>query len=188
MLLFALLTWCAYLLTERKWREAQLLLIPAFFWHVSNVLFLTDKASGNYEYYIVVFGTVILFLPHKEFFAKLAFVSLYVLSTIVKIHPAWIEGGYFNSLQLGLPLLPYWFIPIASNVVILMEMAGAWFLLSKNKYLQRGALFFFIFFHLYSGILVEYRYPATVVPMLLVLFGPWYKYSNIPLTKKAMQN
>jgi hypothetical protein len=186
MILFALLAWIIYLLTEKRWYEAQLLLIIPYIWHILMVLFLTESVAGNYEYYIIVFGTILLLLPHKEFFAKLALVLLYVLSTVAKIHPAWIVGGYFTNLQLGLPLFPEWSIPLFTNSVICMEMIGAWYLLSGNKYLQRCALFFFILFHLYSGILVEYRYPATALPMILVLFGPWYSKTPVPFTHKSL--
>ncbi len=186
MLLFGALLWVGYLLSEKKWREAQLVLIPFFIWHSLNVLFLTDTFSANYEYYVVGFGIIILFFPHKEFFLKLFVVMLYFLSTVSKIHPAWIEGGYFNNLSTGLPFFPDWSIPLWSNLIIFAEMVGAWFLLSGNKVWQRLALVFFVTFHLYSGILVEYRYPSTVLPMLLIIFGPWYRWSAIPLDRKSI--
>ncbi len=186
MVLFGLLVWVVYLLSEKKWHEAQLLLIVPYVWHGANVFVFTGHASGNYEYYIICFATVILFFPHKEFFAKLTLVTLYMLSTVAKIHSAWIAGSYFTNLQLGMPFVPEWSIPVWTNVVICMEMIGAWYLLSKHVLLQRVALSFFVFFHLYSGILVEYRYPATVLPMILVLFGPWYLWSQIPLDKKSI--
>jgi hypothetical protein len=52
-----------------------------------------------------------------------------------------------------------------------MQIVGAWFLFSKNKYLYNTALYYFIFFHLYSTILVGYRYPLTALLTLVVLFG-----------------
>jgi hypothetical protein len=65
-------------------------------------------------------------------------------------------------------------------------MVGAWFLMSSNKLPQRLAIIFFTAFHLYSGILVEYRYPATVLPTLLILFGPWYQHTKVPLDRKSL--
>ena len=88
MLFFGVLLWAVYLLSEQKWKEVQLILIPFFFWHFANVFFITDYVSGNYEYYLVGYGVILLFLPHKEFFLKLFIVMLYVLSTVSKIHPA----------------------------------------------------------------------------------------------------
>lgn len=184
--LFALLAWTIYLLTERQWKEASMVLLVPYLWHAANVFILSDFTKGNYEYYLFIFTSIILFLPHKEFFAKLLLVMFYVLSTFAKVHPAWIAGSYFTNLQLGLPIFPEWSIPFWTNFVMLMEMVAAWFLLSKHRMVQRTVLLFFIFFHLYSGVLVEYRYPATVLPMLLVLFGPWYRWTPIPLTRRSM--
>jgi len=186
MLFFGALLWVVYLFSEKRWREAQLVLIPFFLWHFVNVFFLTDTFSANYEYYVVGFGLILLFFPHKEFFVKLLIVMFYFLSTVSKIHPAWIEGGYFNNLSTGLPLFPDWSIPLWTNLIILAEMVGAWFLLSGNRFYQRAALVFYVTFHLYSGILVEYRYPSTVLPMLLIMFGPWYRYQKVPLDRKSI--
>lgn len=184
--LFGVLLWATYLLTERKWREAQLVLILPFLWHFVNVFFLTALQAGNYEFYIAVYGIILLFLPHKEFFLKLSLVLFYSLSVVAKIHPSWITGSYFTALYQGLPVFPQWSIPFFSNAVMVLELVGAWFLMSKNQLLQRSALALFTFFHLYSGILVEYRYPTVVLPMILICFGPWYKPSTVPLDKKSI--
>ena len=111
---------------------------------------------------------------------------LYVLSTSAKVHEAWILGSYFTALKTGLPLFPKWSVPMWTNSVIFMEMIGAWFLMSKKGFLQKTILSIFVFFHLYSGILVEYRYPATILPTLLILFGPLYRYSPPPMGKKSV--
>ena len=186
MLLFGGLLWAVYLLAEKRWREAQLVLMPYFLWHAFHVLFYSEHYSANYEFYLVGYGIILLFLPHKEFFLKLFLVLLYSLSVAAKIHPAWIQGSYFTNLQLGLPIFPEFSIPFFANLVMLMELVGAWFLFSKNPLLQRSALVFFIAFHLYSGILVQYRYPATVLPMLLIVFGPWFRSQKVPLDRKSI--
>lgn len=186
MCLFTLLLWVVYLLSQKEWRRAQIALLFPFAWHFLNVFVFTTLYAGNYEYYVFIFGVILLFLPHKEFFLKLSLVVFYMLSSFAKIHPAWIEGGYFTALKLGLPVFPDWSIPFWTNLVMGMEMVGAWFLFSKNQLLQRGVLLFFITFHLYSGIFVEYRYPATVLPFLLITFGPWYRHTPVPLDKRSM--
>lgn len=186
MAFFAIFAWCGYLFAQRAWLLIQVSLIPAFIWHALNILIITDNRGGNYEYYLMAFGLVLLFFPHKEFFLKLTLVFFYVLSTISKIHPSWIEGGYFTGLRTGLPFFPDWSIPLATNLVILMEMVGSWFLLSRNMILQRISFTFFTIFHLYSGILVMYRYPANVLPFLLILFGPWYRHTHVPLNRKSI--
>lgn len=186
MLLFGSLLLAVYFLAERKFRFVQYALAPSFLWHASVIFLLSKSLAGNYEYYVFVFGFILLLLQHKEFFLKLCIVLMYALSTVAKLHPAWIAGGYFVPLNLGLPLFPDWSIPLMTNLVILAEMVGAWFLLSSRPGLQRAALVFFVLFHLYSGILVSYRYPATILPMLLILFGPWYRFTKVPLDRRAI--
>jgi len=186
MAFFALLAWSVYLLSRKAWNAVQISLIPLFAWHTSIVFLAADNRSANYEYYLFAFGLILLFFPHKEFFLKFIIAFFYFLSTASKIHPSWIEGGYFTALRTGLPIFPDAYTPLFTNVVLIMEMVGAWFLLSRNMFLQRSALVFFAIFHLYSGILVMYRYPSTVLPFVLILFGPWYRYSFVPLDRKSI--
>lgn len=186
MALFGALALAVYRIAERQWELAHATLIPAFLWHGFVTFILTEQMIGNYDYYLFIYGIIILFLPHKEFFLKLALVLFYVLSTVSKMHESWVLGTYFSSLSTGLPLFPDWSIPIWTNFVIFMEMVGAWFLLSKKPLLQRTVFAFFVAFHLYSGILVGYRYPATVMPMLVILFGPMYRHTPVPFTRRAL--
>ncbi len=186
MVLFGVLIVAIYRMSERQWTLAHLTLMPIFIWHAFVIFFLSELMSGNYDYYLFIYALIILFLPHKEFFLKLALVMFYVLSTVAKLHETWVLGTYFSSLKTGLPLFPDWSIPAWTNLVIFMEMIGSWFLLSKNKVLQRGSFLFFAAFHLYSGILVQYRYPATVLPMLVILFGPWYRHTPAPFDRKSI--
>jgi hypothetical protein len=186
MVLFGTLILSSYFVFRKEWVFAHVALIPSYLWHMWVVFFISFTLGGNYDYYLFVFATVLLFLPHKEFFLKLSFVTLYFLSTIAKIHGTWILGTYFSALKTGLPLLPDALMPLWTNLVICMEMVGAWFLLSGNRVRQRIALTFFVVFHLYSGILVEYRYPATVLPTLIILFGPLYRVTRIPFDRRAI--
>ncbi len=186
MVFFALLLLAVYLMYRKDWVLAHLAIVPAFVWHTLGVFVLTDQFSGNYEYYLFVLAFVLLFLPHKEFFLKLTLVIFYFLSTAAKIHPSWTLGTYFSALKTGLPLFPDWSIPVWTNLVMAMEMIGSWFLLSSRPLLQRFAIAFFAIFHLYSGILVEYRYPATVLPTLLILFGPMYRYTPPPFDRRSV--
>ena len=186
MVFFGMLVAVVYYIAERRWTAAHMALVPAFLWHATVTFVLTELMIGNYDYYLFTFGLILLFLPHKEFFLKLSLVFFYFLSTIAKMHEAWVIGTYFSSLKTGLPLFPDWSIPLMTNFVIFMEMIATWFLLGRNRVLQRSVLMFFIAFHLYSGLLVGYRYPATVLPMLIILFGPWYRYTPPPFDKKSL--
>ena len=186
MVLFAIMLLIVFLMWKREWMLAHILMVILFLWKVLVMFVLTYGISGNFDYYHIVFAFILLFLPLKLFFLKLTFVLFYFLSATIKIHEGWILGTYFSALQTGIPLFPDFTIPIWTNIVIFMQTLGAWFLLSSNKLLQRGALVYFVMFHLYSGTIVEYHYPLIVLPTLLILFGPWYKPESVPLGRKAL--
>ncbi len=186
MVLFGLMGWSAWLMWTNRWRSAHMLIWPLFIWKVLTVSVFSMSQVGNYEYYHIVFSAIILAFPHKVFFLKFALVWFYFLSVAAKIHPTWTLGLYFSSLKTGLPILPDSLMPVWTNLVIFMEMVAAWFLLGAKNNLQRLVFVFFVIFHFYSGVLVNYRYPATVLPMLFILFGPWYEYTKIPKGLKTL--
>jgi hypothetical protein len=143
--------------------------------------------NANYDYYHTTFAFVYLFLPYKRFFGAFVVAFFYFLSTATKIHPGWLLGTYFSTLQTGLPIFPDETIPVWTGLVVFMEMIGTWFLFSRHKILQRMAVFFFATFHVYSGILVGYFYPTIVLPSLLIFFGPLYKpFEAVPFNRKAL--
>lgn len=186
MVLFGTLILSVYLMHKKEWVLAHMALVPSFLWHTFATFVLTYSLSGNYEYYLAILAFVLLFIPHKEFFLKLSLVLFYFLAGTIKIHEGWVLGTYFSALHTGIPLFPDWSIPIWTNVVIFMEIVGAWFLFSKNALLQRLAVSFFVIFHLYSGLLVGYRYPSTVLPSVMILFALFYAPIRVPFNKKAI--
>jgi len=186
MVLFGVIILSVYLAWKKDWVLAHLSMLVLFSWQFFVMFVMSKSAVANYDYYLTVFAIIYLFLPFKLFFLKLAFVVLYFLATTIKIDDGWILGTYFSALKTGLPIFPDAIIPFITNLVIFMQMIGAWFLLSSNKFLQRTALFYFVTFHLYSGILVYFRYPSMVLPSLLILFGPMYSVTSVPLQKKTI--
>jgi hypothetical protein len=149
---------------------------------------LTQDFAANYDYYDVALLFVILFLPYKLFFARLTFVLFYFLASTIKIHEGWILGSYFTTLVTGMPIFGNLFAPILSNLVIGMQTAGSWFLMSKNMLYQRIALAYFMLFHIYSGILVGFRYPTVAFGLLIILFALSTKetHQEVPLTRRAL--
>jgi len=182
---FALMVLTVYLIWKKEWVLAHFGLLILFIWKVINIFVLT-VGGGNYDYYDLILSTIFLFFPYKLFFLKLVFVLLYFLASTIKIHEGWLLGSYFTSLHTGLPIFGNSLAPFITNIVIFMQVVGAWFLLSEKKILQRIAVSYFLIFHLYSGILVQYRYMTTAIPMLLVLFGPLYSATKVPLNKKSI--
>jgi hypothetical protein len=142
--------------------------------------------KGNFDYYHTTFCVIWLVVPHRVFFLRFSLAFFYFLSTASKIHPSWTHGEYFTSLSTGLPFFPAGTERFGTNLLMAMEMVGAFALLSRKVPFQRAALAFFVFFHIYSGFIVAYRYPATVLPALLILFGPFYKWSPPPIGRATV--
>ncbi len=184
---FFLMTLLAVLFIARKnWSAAHMIYSLFFLWIVLVMFFLTKTLNGNYWYFMTIFLFIFLYIPNRLFFLRITLVVLYFLAGTVKFNDGWILGTYFTSMATGFPLFPDETTAIFTNAVILMEIAGSWFLLSKNKLLQRLSLAYFICFHLYSFILVKHLYPSVILPALLILFGPMNKPLTIPNSKKTI--
>ena len=185
---FALMALTAYLMYRKRWALVHACML--FLWTgKAAILFLfTQQLAANYDYYDTILLFVILVFPHKLFFARLTFVLLYFLAATIKIHEGWVLGSYFTSLTTGLPVFGNMLSPVVTNFVIFMQIIGSWLLLSRNKYLHLVAFLYFILFHLYSGILVGFRYPTVALVMLLVLFGiAWRETPRaVPLDRRSI--
>lgn len=179
MAMFGLMVGTAFLMQKGMWAYVHMAILVLF---VAKIYFMimSHNHKGNYDYYHNSFCILYLFARHKLFFLRFVLVFFYFLSTASKIYPSWIIGEYFTTMKTGLPIFPFGSEAIMTNIVIMMEMIFSWFLLSNNRILQRLVLIFFITFHLYSGILVGYRYPSTVLPALIILFGPWFRFVPPP--------
>ncbi|HEV2505498.1 MAG TPA: hypothetical protein VGV39_20645 [Mesorhizobium sp.] len=183
--LFGIMAASIYFMYEKRWEIVHFLIL--FLFSIKIYLMLIDyEHKGNYDYYHNAFCIIYLFARHRVFFFRFCLVFFYFLSTASKIYPSWVLGEYFTALKTGLPIFPFGTEILMTNLVIIMEMIFSWFLLSSNKFFQRAVFVFFVIFHLYSGILVGYRYPATVLPALLILFGPWFRPLPPPTGKSSL--
>jgi hypothetical protein len=117
---------------------------------------------------------------------RLGLVGCYFLSSTIKFDTGWILGSYFTSLQTGLPIFGNTLAPLFTNFVTLMELIGAWFLLGEKSVARTVAFTFFFIFHLYSGILIGYRFPVIALAMLVILFGVDYRRTRPPLTLRSL--
>ncbi len=169
--LFLVLGYGVYSAYRKNWVAAHGALLVCLVWKVVLGFFLTYGVLGNFDYYDMILASVWLFMREKEYFAKITFVFLYVLASSIKIDGGWIFANYFNSLFTGAPIFAAPYLPFFTNILIAMQMIGSWFLLSSNSKLQKAAFFYFLLFHAYSGIIVNYRYIAISIPALFVLFS-----------------
>ena len=180
--LYILLLLGLYSAASGKWVRAHQVLLTLFSWKVIWIFFLTYGMGGNYDYYDMILAFCFLFLRHKLYFAKLSFVWMYFMASTIKFHEGWIFGNYLNSLYGGAPIFSEKLLPWFSNLVIFMQVVGAWFLLSKNKVLQRLSFLYFLTFHIYSGFIVSYRYITVSVTALVLLF------SHLPLFSQERED
>jgi hypothetical protein len=185
MALYAAMLLVVYAMWSKRWALAHVLMLTLLLWEILVTLVLSFNHGAPYYYYHIVLTSTLLFAHHKEFFLKLAFVCMYFVSATTKLDETWILGTYFTSLKDGLPLMPDALAPLITNLVIFMQVIGAWFLMSRNRILQRVAFTFMLAFHLYSGVFVSYFYPSVALPSLIVLFGPMYRFTSVPFTARA---
>lgn len=186
MIFYGIMCLIVYLMWKKDWVQAHVLLFVLFLWKAFVIFVLSFTIAGPYDYYHLILTAIILFVPFKEYFLKVGFIFMYFVSVTIKFSPAWVLGTYFTSLKSGIPLLPSWFTVVATNIVIFGQIIECWFLMSSNKVMQRIAVVYATFFHLYSGVFVYYNYPSVALPPILILFGPMYRYTPTPFSKKAI--
>lgn len=195
VILFLILSYGILSAIKHNWETAHKAIFVGFFWKIIFVFFLTYGIGGNYDYYDICLAFVFLFLPKKEYFSKLLFVTFYFAASTIKIHEGWILANYLNTTYLGAPFFNEKYLPIFTNIVIIMQIIGGWFLLSKNKTLQMLSFIYFFLFHVYSGIIVNYRYITISLTTLVILFGHNFETLKIsspsfpdilPITKKTI--
>ena len=155
----------------KKWTRAHFLILFPFFIKFFANTFLTSSISVPFETDHLFPCFIFLFARKKEDNLRLIMIFLYILSGIVKLHPAWIAGTYFSSQVMGLPLFPDSLIPVITNFVILFELVLVWLLFSKKQINKKVVFYFFILFHIYSAIYVGFRYPLLILPLFLILFN-----------------
>ncbi len=172
------------------WVKAHFAILISFIWKCIWIFLLTYGLQGNFDYYDMVLAFVFLFIQNKEYFAKVSFVFLYFVASSIKIHEGWIFGNYFSSLFSGTPIFGDYGNFFWTNILIIMQMLGCWFLLSNNKILQKLSFLYFLIFHIYSGFIVLYRYIAISIPALVVLFGNIFPSKNdfniLSISKKTI--
>lgn len=184
--LYVLLLFGVFSAYKKNWVMAHGSLLIPFIWKVMWIFLFTYGTAGNFDYYDLVLAFAFLFLKEKEYFVKLLFVLFYFLSSTIKIHEGWIFGNYFKTLVSGMPFIPDKNITFFTNILIFMQMVGSWFLLSNNKALQRLAFVYFSFFHIYSGIIVHFRYITISLTALIALFAIQKDWKIMKVSKNTL--
>jgi len=167
-----LVLFCAIAAKKNWWflALASFLLITTFRVYV----YFRDYLSFEVFHHTHIFFSIcLLLLPKKLSGMRISTCLLYWASAVEKISPSWLFGDYFLSVPGGLPLVPDQpaAIMLCCRAVILLELVGPFFLLFGNAKLRRVALVAFLFFHLYSILLIGPIYPILMIPTLILLFG-----------------
>ncbi len=186
-ILLAIMFFIAWAIYEKKWTYAHLGLTLIWIWKFVVVFVLSTKLAQNFDYYDIILAFVLLFLPYKLFFLRVTFVSFYFIAASVKFDAGWILGTYFTSLKTGLPLFGNALAPLLTNLVIFFEGIGCWLLFTTSRPRIRWTVFaFFVVFHVYSTILISYRFPTAALLMLILLFGISTPSDKAPVDKKSL--
>jgi hypothetical protein len=186
VLLFCILILGAIQGMRNRWLSAQICLSLCLIWKLLYGYVFTYGLTGNYDLYDMAFAFILVFIPNKEYFSRLAFVIMYFLASSIKIHDGWILANYFNSLQLGAPIFNREMLPLATNLLIIMEMVGGFLLISNHKILHRIGFVYFLIFHIYSGFIVEYRYISITIPLIMALFYSFPEFRLKAISKSTL--
>ena len=189
-ILFTIVLCAMFLIVYRTfrndWTGAHALLSLVWLFKMVITFLLSYTLAQNYDYFDLLAGAVLLFVPYKLFFLRLTFVLVYFISASLKFDDGWVLGSYFTTLHLGLPLFGKTLTPLVTNLAIFMEVVGCWFLFSRTKLWQRSAFLFFLTFHIYSSIIINYRFPLLAIPLLVTLFGIDFIPPRVPLDRKSL--
>ncbi len=169
-LIFVALSFQAFWMSQKKWHKAVFVASLVLVWQIYAFFFLSYSIPANYEYFHMSLSIVFLWSSHKEYFCKRVLILLYVLSVTLKWQESWTLATYFSPLTLGLPFFSKEALPIATNFVILLETLCPLLLTTGRK--QRVVFWALMVFHLYSIVLIGYRYPIHSMLPLWILFYP----------------
>lgn len=127
---------------------------------------------ANFHHVHLYLCMFFLFSRNKLFWVRWGLAMVYWMSALVKLTPSWLQGEYFSSVPAHLPLLAstsagvtFW-----SQALLVLELVGPLLWFSPSPTLRRLSVLTFGLFHLYSGVIVGFWYPALMLPLLAGAF------------------
>lgn len=156
---------------KKKWTLAHFIIALITLWKLIYLFLFTNNAGTDYEFFHLPVLLVFLFSNHKFYFSRLIFVMVYSTAAAMKFDTSWIAATYFSSLKDGLPLFGHQGTLLITNAVIVFEIIGSWTLLSSYRKVRNTTLALWIVFHLYSVLIVGYRYPLHCLALIVPLFA-----------------
>ncbi|MBI4349143.1 MAG: hypothetical protein HY553_20060 [Elusimicrobia bacterium] len=140
------------------------LFFAKLFFYLSDLRLVT-----NYHHIHLILTFFFLFTRSRLFFTRVGLVLCYHLAAFTKMTPSWLMGEAFNSVPDKLPFLASTEggVRLACRALIAWELAGPLLWAARSAAVRRASVWVFVAFHLYSVVLVGYRYPAIMLPALL---------------------
>lgn len=158
---------------QGRWIRAHQVLLSLMLWKFLFHFVLYNTRDQNFEYFQQIPAFVFLLSRNKLFSCQFSWAFCLLWAAHEKLHPSWISAGYFTNLELGIPLVPLGWEPLATNIVIWFEILCSIGLLSTSKKWVRFSFIGWTCFHLYSVSLVGFYYP---VRCLVALWGFFYQF------------
>ena len=87
MIFYGMMVLMVYLMWKKDWVQAHALMLALFLWKLF-VISMSFTISGPYDNYHIILTSMLLFVPHKEYFLKLSFVIMYFVSATIKFSDA----------------------------------------------------------------------------------------------------
>lgn len=155
---------------KERWKLALIFLaIPSFF-KLFAIFFLSYAPTGNYTVLEALVALLLIFSKRKVFSLKVILTLFYFAAFSIKLHEGYLTGNIFKSLALGVPIFPDFLLPYLGLAFMVVVAVCPILLWVKNRSLRNSSIFILIAFHLYSIILVGYRYPLLCISLLLLAF------------------
>lgn len=174
MLVFSVICYAIYVLIKNKYYNFYLAVLALFLTFILPWFIIGGYHDTLFKYpeqYIFFIVALFLFTPgYRFFFLQVFFILSYLLATISKIgSDTWLLGF------LSLPYIPELVMPIATNLLIILQLLVPVLLISKDNRIRIGALILLELFHLYTVSFIGVLFFCVTSPFLFILFYSNYK-------------
>lgn len=136
----------------------------------ASTLHLTNFNHGNHPYYDFLMLSVIVLSSGCLHSLRVAYALTYFMCSLLKINSGWITGSFFLTAKGYLPFTSPELVPYLTNMMIVFQMFGCFFLLSRNLSTRRIFASLFLLFHLYSVIIAGSRFSWSTFPFIALLY------------------
>jgi len=131
---------------------------------VKLALMTVDFRTRMNQHYMLLFITAaFLLVTNRPLFIRILVVLFYVAAAFLKLNRDWLSGA---SLYRPLWLVPAAYVPLAIRYSIVLELAFAWGLLARTRWLFWAAFVQLVAFHLLSSPVVGFFYPLVCLGFL----------------------